>query len=369
MLIYCALIVMLLIFTYIEKKRIFDRKIIAFLYIFATIIIGFVAAFRSNSVGVDTFMYYDSYRYYLADGWNFTLRFEKGFSIFMKLLTYISNDPQIVIIASSFFITTSVSIFCYRFSPKPFFSLFLYVVLGYFMSYMNIMREAMAISTILIGFGFAKKKGFFNFLIFEAVVFLAMSFHFAAIFAAIIPFLKYIKQTKYSIILESIIVIFAFFFTKDIFNLMTSITGKYSYYGEGQFSVSNYYGALINALFGIFVVGIFLYANRKELISYNNKFIKTVEDDCSKENSFYLSIGIIYVFALILTIQMNIFNRFSNVYAIYNIILIPIAFTKMQAQKYDLLKFFVILIFLLYFFIIAIFRPEWNGCIPYKFCF
>jgi len=133
------------------------------------IILILISSIRSINVGVDTLQYATVFEKIancnsLTEAFNVS-RFEKGFIVLCFILSRISSNPQILIFVSSVIIISSVMIFLYSSSKKVWLSLFMFIALNYFSMYMNVMRQAVAISIIFIAFYiiFEKKQNNFIF--------------------------------------------------------------------------------------------------------------------------------------------------------------------------------------------------------------
>lgn len=142
----------------------------------------FFMAFRSYLVGADTKEYYVGFQQ-LADsslrnlqstvlygfGGNYTLNFEYGYRLFNKLISYISHNPQTIIICTGLMTVGLFAILIKRYSPNPLLSLWLYVTLGLFQTQMNISRNSLAIIITYFGIKYIHNNKFFSFLFFVLI--------------------------------------------------------------------------------------------------------------------------------------------------------------------------------------------------------
>jgi capsular polysaccharide biosynthesis protein len=125
------------------------------------VILTIVAGIRTKDVGTDTEQYYRAYKRigtYTSINSAFNERYEKGFVILCYGLNKISSDPQILIFITSAFINFCVLRFIYRNSNNLVYSVYLYITLNFYFSYMNIMRQAVAIGFLLLAFENLKSK-------------------------------------------------------------------------------------------------------------------------------------------------------------------------------------------------------------------
>lgn len=348
--IYIFLIFIILILFYFIKDK---SKALKISFLLLTI----VASIRKNTVGVDTLQFFNAFnRIGISNSWNYkNFRYELGFFYLCKILYIIFKKPQSLIFISSIFINFSVYKFFKENSSNYSISTILYVIMNIFFSYMNIMREAIAIGILLFGFDYIKDKKYIKFLI---IVVIASLFHKAAIAILFLMVFSILPNKKISYFIEVCMALCTFLLYYRFFNILASILG-YSDYARGSYGVSNYFAAVLKFLESL-VTMVSLY-----FISYTgrNKFLN------NKMRILTIS-TIIYIWFQLLSIRMIIFNRIYGLYSIYLLITIPellMIIKKDNYTNYIIMKFFVITLYLLSFLIIGKFRPEWFGTIPYRF--
>ena len=322
------------------------------------ILITLIAALRKYSVGIDTASFYNAFeRIANSKSWNYLdFRFEPGFYYLCKILSLISKNPQILIVFTSIFINVSVYHFIRKYSSNTFMSTILYILMNVFFSYMNVMREALAITILLYGFEFLLDKKYIKYIFF---VIIASFFHTAA-FASIIALIYFVLPPKrISYFVEILIAIITYIFYASFFNILSSTFG-YSNYANGVFGMSNYFGALIVFLENIIIFSIlFLFASGKEKVDFNKRKMEVLT-----------VITIVYLWFEFLTLRMVIFNRIYGLFIIYSIITIPELLNiikKKNIFNYKVLLFVVFGVFFSSFIVIGALRPEWYGAIPYYF--
>lgn len=341
-----------LIFNYKNRKQ---KKIYLIISFFILITI---ACIRDNNVGVDTEQYVRNYK--VISSLDFSelssLRYELGFSYLCKILSNFSENPQILIIVTSIFINISVLRFIYKNSDNVLLSTILYVIMNFYFSYMNIMRQAIAVSIILWAYEYLKKRRYIPFII---LVILATMFHFSAILAIIFIVLKELKFNKKFIYIMLILSLLSFCFGRQFFIFLCKLSPRLNDYLAGEFSGSNYFGALIEAIIYIiiFFVGIFIIKKEDEEIFM---------DKSNKENLLIGIVGLTCIL-LVLVMKVSIFNRFSPYFSIFTIIWIPNILSKIKRRENRMLMTITILLLLItYFIVIMLFRPEWYGTVPYS---
>lgn len=350
MIIYLILLISIFLFFYVFKNK---DKALVMSFIFITVI----AALRKYTVGADTFQFYRDFLNIVKDSsWNYTnFRYEAGFYYLCKVLGLLSRDAQILIVVTSVFINFSVYKFIKKNSSDLFLSTILYIITLVFFSNMNIMRQALALAILLFAFELLKEKKYVKYVI---VVLIASLFHTVAFASLLLLVFAMLPNRKLVYFIEILAAILSFVFYKQLFNVLTFGLG-YSGYATSQYGVSNYLGAILSAL-ETFTIVVALF-----LISYSKK----AKDNSNKMKLLTIA-TILYTWFGFLVIRMNIFNRISGLFGVYNIVLIPCLLEKMKdnnKNNYVIMKNSTVVVYLTSFFIISVLRPEWHGVIPYQF--
>lgn len=143
------------------------------------------AGFRATSVGTDLSSYTSSYL--MLPNMSFSSLFTSTWLIvsrdpifysFLKILTYISEEPQFMIFITSAVVVLSFSIFIYKNSLNPLMSFIMFIGLRYYSFTLTGLRQAIAWSIILISYQFIKEKKLIKF---SLIVIVASMFHSSAI--------------------------------------------------------------------------------------------------------------------------------------------------------------------------------------------
>jgi len=117
---------------------------------------------------------------------------EPGFILLNKLMSFFTINPAAMYGIYSFLILAPVALFIYRYCKDIWLSAWLYVTVTFFYSIMNFIRQGLACSVILLGYGFLRGKKPVPFI---AVVLLAACFHKTALIMIPVYFLCHIKLT------------------------------------------------------------------------------------------------------------------------------------------------------------------------------
>ena len=345
-----ALLLIIILFTFSKNKK----NALFISIVFLTLI----SALRCYTVGVDTKTYISAYKLIgLSPKWYYLdFRYEPGFYYLCKILNVFNSNPQTLIIISSIFINFSVYTFIKKHSKNYMLSVLLYVIMNIFFSYMNVMREGLAISILLFGYEYLLEKKYVRYFL---IILLASLFHTSAFAALILLLYSMLPKRRFFYFLEILIAIITFVFYTHFFSFITSIFG-YSNYANGVFGLSNYFGSLL-----VFLESSIIFLMLYFITFSGNK----VEYNRSKLQILTI-INIIYLWFEFLTLRMVIFNRLYGIYAIYSIITIPelLSIIKIKNKtNYYICLFIVVSIFLSSFIIIGFYRPEWYETIPYSF--
>lgn len=324
------------------------------------VLLALVACLRSINVGTDTNQFCTAYREIgESTDWNFvSFRYEAGFFYLCKILNLFSHNYQLLIIVTSLIINMSVFFFIKRNSYDYMVSTMIYIFCNCFFSSMNLMRQWLALSVIMFGFPYLIKKDYLKYILFCVV---ASLFHKVAVASVLLIFFSFLKTKKAVYIVTIAMFAFVFVFAENIFNLL-ALAFNYENYIGGKFTYGNNIGSLLLlAEHGAIVLVAYL-MHRKWCKSNRITVV-------SNHYSILMDAGILHFGFLFLSSKMVIFNRFSEFFSIYLLILIPeiLEFLKVEDNKnYNWLRYGGIAVLFAGFVVISQFRPEWYGCIPYE---
>lgn len=320
-----------------------------------------IACLRSTSVGIDTLQFTNAFdRIALMTPKNFELlRYEYGFIWLCWLLSKLFSNSQILIITTSLFINYSVAKFIEKNSENVYLSTILFVTANFYFCYMNIMRQALAISILLFGFEYLKKEKYIKYLIF---VLLASLFHTSAILAGSFIFFRKFKFNRKFIIISILIAVLAFAFGRQFFALLSGLSPRLAEYANSSFATENYFGSLLD-----FLVYAFIFLFGAVILLLNDRDVFK-----NKNNNLNILVGLmgaaVVFYALVM--KVIIFNRFTHYFSIFSIIWISNCLMKVKnAKDRFYLSIIVSVLFIIYWLVIMIYRPKWYGVIPYELFF
>lgn len=379
MLIYFILIILILFANKITRPKDSTDGRQKFTFISYGLLI-LVAALRREDVGYDLQLHYVSNFEIISHlKWSeipeySETGYEIGYCYFCKLMSFFSDDVQSLIIGTSIISLSSIGYFFYKKSPDILMSTLLFLFFCTFYMYMNIVRQIMALSFILIGICWAygdklKNNRIIRRLVLLAFILLASTFHSSAILCLIILLFDVSKFTNAHIYIGVLICI-AIFFAYDMFfiniaNLFE--TDHYEMYmdNENESKGSVYMSTIMAAslISASFILVFFtLGGNSKRNL---------IQDTCGYGKG--IPIGVLLACCLmasicrILIFRMNIFNRFSFYYLPFCFIAYPIALEYLKNNR-NIIKIIIYVSFFVYFFVMTLKHAKiLYATIPYYF--
>ena len=128
--------------------------------------------------------------------------YEQGYVIFNKLLSFISDNPQVFLALTSLFIFSLIGYVFYKFSENIYLSIIVFVCFGLYVFSFTGLRQTIAFSITFFSFKFVVERKLIPFLV---SVFIAFSIHSSAVIFFFVWPLWNIRHThKLSIILLAI---------------------------------------------------------------------------------------------------------------------------------------------------------------------
>ncbi len=333
------------------------------LLILSFIVLAGLACFRGPNVGTDTLNYIELYETagYDASGF-FIMRYEPGFSMYIKFLYYFSKSPQILLITSSGFIMYSFGKFINRYSCCVWLSVFVFFCL-FFNSSLNTIRQYIAISILFYAFDAVIKRNKLRFLFFILVAFM---FHYTSIvFLIAYPLYNFkIKRntlSRFSILLP-IVIIVSLAISITVFSVLRSY-GLFNYYSEDNIYIEG----------GIKLATILLLLFYSVLMIFPVKAwrvtgkVQIINDDQVNKLSFMF--GLITLLLLAASLPFNLIDRFTSFFSVYLCILLPNSIYELNKRKIRVRYYSIILVLLMSTFYIVInsLRPDWTNVYPYNF--
>lgn len=329
-------------------------------------LLSFLAMFRGEQVGSDTNSYVfffrileSSNKYAYA---SIRTRMEPGFVLFMKMLTYVSKSPQVVIIVSSCIIMFSILRFFIKYSKCIWMSVFFFFCLFYDAS-LNIMRQYLALSILLWAYDYIQKKDFLRFLI---LVILATTFHYTAALFIIAYFFQFLRLNRILItrflLLFPIGIVASFVLLTPLLSLSHKL-GMYDYYNENNKYIAE--GIKIATILKALLHGLTVYLGIKiwNLMDYADD-----QGELNSEDQLPFIFCMIGCFILVCSLPFNVLSRVAIYFLFFSCLFLPSTLCKALERKNGLdIVTLLVAIYVCYYLIVNTFRPDWTSVYPYSF--
>ena len=238
-----------------------SREYTKFYMFFVFCILFFVLAFKSPFITVDSTNYYHAFGASVAGGGSYM---ESGYLFFNRALALLSDNPQIIFIASAFIISfATIYLISYHLDKYLWLAVFLYLTIGLFSYSFNMMRQILAVSFCMLSYNFILKRKFWWFVLFVA---LATSFHSSAICFIVAYWFAEIKinMRTLGLFLLATGILLLFFdqvsailfklFPQYLFYAQTEIFGRLQFGGEARpAAVARFLMNVVILVFSLFV--------------------------------------------------------------------------------------------------------------------
>ena len=345
-------------------------------------IMTLISALRASTIGIDLDLHYaKNYELISSVNWSdipifATLKqYELGYCYFTKLLTYISTDVQFYIIFTSVVIYGVHGYFFYKKSEDIILSSSLFMFFCLFYMYMNIVRQAVAVSILLMAyliFSESKKK-VHNYVVFVLLVILASGFHSSAILCLVYLLFDKLKFTKIHMLLGIVVTALIYVGYSSVYKFVLSILGgndKYSSYldsekyGVGYMNLQSIYYVIITL--GAFLLGYYILVWKDKT---SHKLFAKQEYKVKSNESFMLYMSFIAFACRLLIFKMSIITRFTFYFIPFVLILYPYAISKFKRRSNRIiLNLTVYGVCLIYFVWVTLSNADTlYGVVPYEF--
>lgn len=345
-------------------------------------IMTLISALRASTIGIDLDLHYaKNYELISSVNWSdipifATLKqYELGYCYFTKLLTYISSNVQFYIIITSIIIYGLHGYFFYKKSEDVILSSSLFMFFCLFYMYMNIIRQAVAVSILLLAyliFSESKKK-VHNYVVFVLLVILASVFHSSAILCLVYLLFDKLKFTKIHMLLGIVVTALIYVGYSSVYKFVLSILGgndKYSSYldsekyGVGHMNSQSIYYVIITL--GAFLLGYYILVWKDKT---SHKLFAKQQYKVKSNESFMLYMSFIAFACRLLIFKMSIITRFTFYFIPFVLILYPYAISKFKRRSNRIiLNLTVYGVCLFYFMWVTLSNADTlYGVVPYEF--
>lgn len=264
------------------------------------------------------------------------LRWEKLYLLLNLIISIFTNSERVFIIIISILGLIGPYFFIKRYSKNYIFSLIFFVILGLYHYNFYIIRQALAISILLLGIKYIEEKSLWKFLL---IVVLASCFHISSIIFVITYPMCNIKINIRGIILYIITAITLFFTSGSLLSLVYKLSFYDSY--AQRSSATDGKGRLLLLVLIFISMTVLNYIKNKEELKNTKFFAKRNKCDT---NSLFLNMFMIGIVFQLFAIQQSVIVRLANVFVLSAIILIPNTISEIENRKLKNLFYIGILI-------------------------
>lgn len=349
MLVY-VIVALLSYFLLMLSKKTKDSKKKNVLITISFLIVFLVSALRVN-VGTD----YKSYVNWFNDIDTFSLSFTNFlFNNMIFIIKLFTHNPQWLFVVTSFIILLFIHLHSIKEHEDYDMIIFLFIVLGFYFSTFNGIRQWIAIAIFMYSFKYIKRKDFDKYLI---CIIVASLFHITAILLlpAYFMFKINIKDKYKLIIIGCAFIIFKLF---NFNNLIAFILKNFAFsfyvrYFQSGIDLTQSVGSFLPIILSF---GMFMFYTLFEKIL--TKKISLEKYEYNKTLCFY-----IVIFSIINTVN-NLFSRFSYYFIPFIMFLLPDFFVIFNG-KYNKLMKFIVIIFGIGFMVVNTVLKNSNNPLPY----
>ena len=354
------------------------RKKIFIIVSFGILII--IAAMRHYTVGIDVEKHYMRRFLEISDfslaeipTYAKSVGYEIGYCYFTKLLSMISTDPQCYIIGTSLIMMGAMAYFIYQKSEDVLMSTMLFVFSCTYYMYMNIVRQGMAVSIVLIGYVLFSKsqRKIWNYIVFAGFILLASTFHSSAVLCFLIILFDFLGFKRIHIIISIVITVVAYLFYSQLYAAVVGFlgsNGQYERYIESSSEGVGYinFNTIFNFLlvFGAFLLGYYaLIWRRKKIV---HKLDTNIQKMTIRNDNVYMYMCLMATICRLLVMQMNIINRFAHYFIPFVFLLYPRAVCTFIPHNKRIIAGIIYFAYILFFVYMTVYNANsFYGTVPY----
>lgn len=271
--------------------------------------------------------------------------FEIGFSYLNKFISYISMNAQLYIAITSFLTLYLIKKCIDKQSKIIWLSYFLLVSLGFYTSFLSMIRQGLAMAIVMLSYNYLNKTSKKKFIL---LIILAFTIHqTSAIFLIMHLFIERRLNNKLvGLFLASIPIVYIF--SDKILNIFFSLT-KYGY--RAQKAIAGEGEALLLVYIAVFIAA----------LVFKDKIMKRDQSD----GRLYFIAGFT-ILCQLLALQFSLFSRVALYFSIFHIILIPNVLASIKNPRIRIMGILIVVLLtpaLLY----VNLSKNLGGVVPYFF--
>lgn len=355
-LVFISLILLQAVICFGFKHNKFTRKIF---FLLMLVELGLIMGMRSVNVGEDTISYYNIYLLSESAGSIASLSFldiEYGYLLLNRVLSYFSHSPQLLFMATGFFIAFSTLRFIEKNTRIFWLGVIIYVTIGKFFYDMNALRQALAVAILLFSYPFILKRKFIPFILITAA---ASFMHTSALFFTIIYFLYPLKLRLMNILLYGVISIIGLIVLLLIVRFTPYAGYMQSIWWGLNFKLASFMLLMLSVC--IFCFNFFCYCVKRKR---EPEWEKSFE---GKEMKFLLISNLFLMEMTLLGFAGSIFSRLFIYMSVFYMISIPKSiFLLPRRNARALCVTAIVMMCILYQSVIIKYRPDWTAVLPYE---
>ena len=365
---YYGLVIYYLFGFFFLKKNVSKRT--KRRYVFWALLPAFLlVAFRSVSVGNDTYTYYDAFEKYRARGdfediMSASLR-EPGFLLLNYMCIKLGRSYTFMQVLISAFTYFSLYRFISRYSEDTWLSCLLFLLNRHMFGTMNAVRMWLAIAIVLFAVPYVIERKIVPVII---ITLIAMQFHFTAIVFFPVYFLADIKWNSKRIWISVAITCVISLLHRPFSTLISRIINRYSNYLEGKYFDSGGAATYVNLVMQVCFF-MFVFSEYKKWQRYHDIYKVEGKRELHRdryEGYLFSSILVILLFG-IFGLSNTIMSRISAYYLPSTYLSIPYSLLSSNAKNRKVLSILIVTFLLLNFVVVMKYRPGWYGVSKYSF--
>lgn len=361
MLVYGLVIFIELLLGYVYKKTGFKKKYFVILSFFNLFI---PSALRWYTVGVDTHSYTFWFTYYgthtikdIIGGY-----FEPLYGLINHLLYHISTSWRTIVIFNAFVITLLFLKAFYDSSQNCYLSIMIYILLLFYTTGMNEIRQFFSMALIIYGYKFIVERKKWKYFM---VVIIAGMIHTSALFTIVLYFLYNIKFEKKRIIFIPLVlggVYKGYYYTIGLLSQF-SVFQRYNLYFENAEGSGGrtFFASLCLLLFVLVCVALF---QKNTMLEYTEN--RSCISDAQEFNVLFWAL-VLSTMSYMLATKIYYFVRIGELFGMYNTLLIPMVIERISSNNNKLVLSLIMYIYLFGYFISAASITSLQGTIPFTF--
>lgn len=322
MAIYLILMAVVLILAYplVERKPSMAKKLCYVICTFAGMLL--ISVFRYG-LGNDYYSYIYIFRQIAEKNWldMFNVGYEPGFVILTKLISCVTSDVDVMFTIYAVLILLPAAYAIFMHSKNIWMSTMMFISLTFFYCSLSFIRQAFAVSLILLAYRYFKERNHFMVLLF---IFLGALFHSTVIVMIPLYFIAVlVKPTKITVPIYAVATVAVFLLSWPILELAVKILPQYKGYLNLNFIQNGYNPVYIIVPTIIMAVALFAH-----FTGYGKAY--------PKESSIFTNFAIFNFIIWFLSLKHFVIERFSMYPYVLMIVFIPsiISYYKQRLQVY-----------------------------------